>query len=252
MKAKLLTLLPGMRWIPHDIPAQEGGKIKTKTTSRNPFSSKHVSSKREINHGTLRPRKSTVSLSGADDGRTHAQGQSAFFATLPLEIRKMVYEYVVGAETLHLTLGSKRRYGHFVCEEAGEGSRGRECGCRVLVGGKEGKRLDGGCVGMVVVCRRMYVYNYSISFLLSTTRAKSICAPGTPSLYRISTARTPSPSCIQHICSTSPPRYRPNASRKSALYGYAGPFGRYHIYAADRRSASRIMKTRRIGCVGGV
>jgi hypothetical protein len=155
MKATLLGLLPSMRWIPHDIPNQDiSSKYKDRTTSRNPFSSKHVSA--PPYHGSLRARKSAISLNG--DARTHAQGQSAFFAKLPLEIRRMVYEYVVGVETLHLTLGSKRRYGHFVCEDGeGNGSESKECGCRVLVGGKEGARLDGVCVKMVVVCRRMYV-----------------------------------------------------------------------------------------------
>jgi hypothetical protein len=64
----------------------------------------------------------------------------------------MVYEYVMGEETIHLTMGSKKRFGHFVCEdEAG----GRECGCRVLVGGREGERLSSACVRMLRTCRRM-------------------------------------------------------------------------------------------------
>jgi hypothetical protein len=79
-----------------------------------------------------------------------------FFARLPLEIRKMVYEYVMGEETVHLTIGAKKRFGHFVCEGEGDVEE-KECGCRVLVGGKEGERLDGACMSLVRVCRRMYV-----------------------------------------------------------------------------------------------
>jgi len=159
MKAKLLGLLPGMRWIPHDIPSQDSASTKPKTRSRNPFSSNSTT---DSPHGSIRPRKSTISLNSQPDtdldARTHAQGQSMFFANLPLEIRKMVYEYVMGAEVVHLTMGSKKRFGHFLCEDCVEGEK--ECGCRVLVGGKEGGRLDGACVRMVVVCRRMYVLSF--------------------------------------------------------------------------------------------
>ncbi|KAF2822049.1 hypothetical protein CC86DRAFT_448466 [Ophiobolus disseminans] len=154
MKAKLLTLLPGMRWIPHDIPSQDSAKPKHKSKSRNPFSSKHAAAP----HGALRARKSNISLTSEPDAeldaRTHAQGQSMFFAALPLEIRRMVYEYVMGCETVHLTMGMKKRFGHFVCEDQCSGEK--ECGCRVLVGGREGGRLDGGSVRVLCVCRRMY------------------------------------------------------------------------------------------------
>jgi hypothetical protein len=66
-----------------------------------------------------------------------------------------VYEYLMGEETVHLTIGSKKRFGHFVCEEEGRGNQ-KECGCRVLVGGgREGVRLNAGCMGVLRVCRRM-------------------------------------------------------------------------------------------------
>jgi hypothetical protein len=79
---------------------------------------------------------------------------------IPIEIRQMVYEYVMGEETLHLTFGAKKRFGHFICEDSGEDAieegDGRECGCTVLVGGRGGgRRLDSGCVGLVRSCRRM-------------------------------------------------------------------------------------------------
>ncbi|KAF2029260.1 hypothetical protein EK21DRAFT_101325 [Setomelanomma holmii] len=150
MKAKLFGLIPRARWVPSDIPAQDTQKQKERK-SRNPFSS----SSKPV--PPLRLRKSTISLTSEPDpeldARTQLQGQSMFFARLPLEIRKMVYEYVMGEETVHLTMGSKKRFGHFVCEDEGAG---RECGCRVLVGGREGERLDAGCVKMLRSCRRMY------------------------------------------------------------------------------------------------
>jgi hypothetical protein len=150
MKAKLFGLLPGARWVPHDIPAQDGLKSK----SRNPFSSSK--SRADDVHGAVRPRQSTISLTSEPDDeldrRTQAQGQSMFFMMLPLELRKTVYEYVVGEEIVHLTMGSKKRFGHFLC---GECTEGKECACRVSVGGSVGARLDGACVKMLVVCRRM-------------------------------------------------------------------------------------------------
>lgn len=158
MRARLFNLLPGMRWVPHDLPSQDSAKQRQPKKSRNPFSSK--SSSTESRHGTIRARKSTISLNSEPDpeldARTLAQGQSMFFAMLPLEIRKIVYEYVMGEETVHLTMGSKKRFGHFVCEDCGgEGMDAGECRCRVLVGGREGERLCGACVRMLVVCRRM-------------------------------------------------------------------------------------------------
>ncbi|KAH9866070.1 hypothetical protein J1614_008634, partial [Plenodomus biglobosus] len=131
------------------------------------------------------PRNQNPALTSEPDAdilaRTHAQGQSDFFAKLPLELRRMVYEYVVGAETVHLTLGAKRRFGHFICEDrvrmrgggGGDGvdeeegeDRGNinknrhsntECSCRVLVGGrKSSAKLNSAALGMLTVCRRMY------------------------------------------------------------------------------------------------
>jgi hypothetical protein len=151
MKSKLLTILPRVRWVPSDIPSQDASKPKK---SRNPFSNKLQPA---LSDDSIRLRKSTVSLSSepdADmDARTHAQGQSMFFANLPLEIRKIVYEYVMGEQTLHLTMGSKKRFKHFVCEDGKVGQK--ECRCRVLVGGREGERLERACVSVLRTCRRM-------------------------------------------------------------------------------------------------
>lgn len=155
---KLTTLLPSMRWIPHDIEPPSSSK-KPKDRPKRSLLSRKPS---EPNHGALKRRKSVISLTSVVDeeldARTHVQGQSAFFAVLPLEIRKMVYEYVVGAETVHL-LFAKKRFGHFVCrgEGVGDGAGAEEgeCGCKVLVGGAQCGRLSGACVRMLVVCRRM-------------------------------------------------------------------------------------------------
>lgn len=83
----------------------------------------------------------------------------------------MVYEYVMGEETVHLTLSTKQKFGHFVCEgrDGGGGVEGgdeRECDCRVLVGGRESERLSSACARMLRVCRRMYVF---LTFSCPTT-----------------------------------------------------------------------------------
>jgi len=80
------------------------------------------------------------------------------FARVPIEIRKMVYEYVMGEETVHLTLGTKKRFAHFVCPvDNGEaGTQREDCECKILVGGAEHSgRLSSACVRLLRVCRRM-------------------------------------------------------------------------------------------------
>ncbi|KAF9739801.1 hypothetical protein PMIN01_02435 [Paraphaeosphaeria minitans] len=98
---KLSALLPAMRWIPHDIEPPSSSKKEKDRPKRSILSWKPT----EPNHGALKRRKSVVSLtSEADeelDARTHMQGQSAFFAMLPIEIRKMVYEYTEAAPHLY-------------------------------------------------------------------------------------------------------------------------------------------------------
>lgn len=160
MKSKLLTLLPSIRWVPHDIPQPDSGsKSKPRARPHRTLLSRKPSTP---DHGAPRRRKSALSLASAADeevdARTAPQTQSAFFARLPLEIRTMVYEYVMGAETVHLTLGAKRRFGHFVCAAGEQGDKGWEggCGCRVLVGGAgQSGRLSSACLRVLRVCRRM-------------------------------------------------------------------------------------------------
>jgi hypothetical protein len=154
----------------------------------------------------------------------------------------MVYEYVVGpSEVVHLTIGAKRRYGHFLCEahqigvesgsEEGAGVEGDgfeemgvdvvdedeervgvDCGCRVLVGGRESRRLEQSALAMVRVCRRMYVL--SLLVICSGTLCLQYHAyiefphAGTPKLYPRSTDHIPSRYCISHTCCTSPRGYR--------------------------------------------
>ena len=172
MQSILLALRPStVRWIPHDLPQPDGqpnnskkDKAKEKPRRRTLLSFNKAPS--EPNHGAPRRRKSALSLTDvADeewDARTHMQGQSPLFARLPIEIRKMVYEYVMGAETVHLTLGTKKRFGHFVCpsghsnmREMGAEER-KDCECKVLVGGAgHSGRLSGACLRLMRVCRRM-------------------------------------------------------------------------------------------------
>lgn len=179
---KLANLIPTTRWVPHDIEqdpgthSSSGKRPKDSSNIRRDHSqsqsqSQPASSKvrqflsrptrpSKPSYGPfLRRRTSTLSIIGdANDeiaSRTYAQGQSLFFAALPAELRRMVYELVVGQETLHLVF-AKRKFGHFVCEGTEkEGGEEYDCGCKILVGGAKGARVAGRCLGMMAVCRRM-------------------------------------------------------------------------------------------------
>jgi hypothetical protein len=161
-KKSLLSRLPGIRWSPHDMPSTEPSAELTNESSSSKAKSRNLFSLKASapDHFTVRPRaSSTISLTSEPDddvdARTHAQGQSTFFARLPIELRRMVYEYVMGAEIVHLTLSAKKkRFGHFLCNSEGDG---REYMCRVLVFGKKGSRLYSGGPTMLRACRRMYV-----------------------------------------------------------------------------------------------
>ncbi|KAF2123146.1 hypothetical protein BDV96DRAFT_481341 [Lophiotrema nucula] len=162
MKRRLRQCLPSIRWVPHDIPteASSQSQAQSQTQSHRPiFHILSTTSKetKDPNAPKVHRRKSTLSIPSEPDeeldARTNLQSQSIFFAKLPFEIRMMVYEYVMGEETIHLTLGSKARFGHFLCDQ----EESLECGCRVLVGGRKGyRRFEHWILGSLVVCRRMY------------------------------------------------------------------------------------------------
>jgi hypothetical protein len=186
IKTRLLDMLPSVRWTPHDIASPESSSQAKPRSRFSLRSSSLVSSSALAHHRPVKKRKSRISLTSMPDpeldARTLHQEQSLFFARLPLEIRRMVYEYVVGSETVHLTLGAKQKFGHFVCEDDDEESEGRECACRVLVGGKQSAKLDRACVGLIRACRRMYV----LSSLLQarTSRGDStVTGPDKPNRY---------------------------------------------------------------------
>ena len=153
MRARFRGLIPGANWVPHDLPSQNQADQK-KRPHRSLFSLKASS---DPQHGELKPRKSTISLRSEPDpevdARTRPQAQSRFFALLPLEIRQMVYEYVIGEENIHLTFSAKKKFGHFIC--GGQHLEGRDCGCRVLVGGKDSDKLNSGGARMLRSCRRL-------------------------------------------------------------------------------------------------
>jgi hypothetical protein len=167
MQSLLHVLRPSaVRWIPHDIvqPGSESSTHKKQSKDKEKPKRRTLLSfnkPTEPNHGAPKRRKSVLSLTdNADeecDARTHMQGESMLFARVPIEIRKMVYEFVVGVETVHLTLGTKKRFGHFVCPAADEvGCERRDCECKVLVGGAgHGGRLSSAGLRMLRVCRRM-------------------------------------------------------------------------------------------------
>ncbi|KAJ5058595.1 hypothetical protein J3E74DRAFT_7577 [Bipolaris maydis] len=161
LKATLHARIPGIHWSPHDLVSPEPSSSSSKPKSRMPFSLKSSAPDPAT---TIRPRKSrlgsttTFEPNAGLDARTLAQGQSLFFARLPIELRRMVYEFVMGEQVVHLTLSQKRWFGHCICQCETDGPRKgkQQCSCRVLVGGKKGARLDGGGAALVRTCRRIY------------------------------------------------------------------------------------------------
>ncbi|ORY14384.1 hypothetical protein BCR34DRAFT_599163 [Clohesyomyces aquaticus] len=186
MRAReLLSRLPGIKWEPSDLPSTDPPSKKP----RSRFSLRpHHPSKDDPTLDSpafpTRRRKSTLSLTSAPDpeldARTDVQGQSPFFAKLPLEIRIQIYELVLSGEgeTVHLTLGGRGRghLGHFVCEDEDQMDDSmKECGCKVLVGGRDCRKLEGWIVGFLRICRRIYseaistLYKFHTFSLLHST-----------------------------------------------------------------------------------
>ncbi|KAF2000862.1 hypothetical protein P154DRAFT_522141 [Amniculicola lignicola CBS 123094] len=173
MRSKLLRCLglPSIRWVPSDIPSegsmhqsQHRSLLSSFKAKQSPSSSSSKAKNKENNGRPIHRRKSNISLTSDPDPeldrRTHAQGQSGFFGKLPIEVRLMVYEELFvgeGGEVVHLTIRQKGRFGNFVCEEKEKaGTDGMECGCKVLVGGKDCKKIGGWRVDVLKTCRRMY------------------------------------------------------------------------------------------------
>lgn len=121
MRGRLLACLPAIRWVPHDIPS-EGQQRRARSK---PFSKKQLNPRVESLKPPVYRRRSTLSITSTHDpeldARTSPQDQSLFFSKLPLELRRMIYELVVGGEVIHLTLAGKGKFEHFLCEEGNLG-----------------------------------------------------------------------------------------------------------------------------------
>jgi hypothetical protein len=175
LRTKLLTLLPGAIWLPNDLFVPDIESPHQSDSSSRIFSRRKIAlhrgdtdkKKKGVKRNNAPPYYRKHNLSGiklpGDDGEilTHAQAQSLFFAKLPRELRDMVYSFVIGdAPVVHLTLGAKKqRFAHFLCcEETEQGQGNRQCGCSVFnLRGRRGSRLDGGILGLMRGCRRLYV-----------------------------------------------------------------------------------------------
>jgi hypothetical protein len=160
-------------------------------------------------------------------------------------LRRMVYEYVMGAEIVHLTLSmKKKRFGHFLCDSEGDG---REYMCRVLVFGKKGARLYRGGVTIARVCRRMYVLPSSSTITTAFGKLTECCDLGTLKPYHIFTARIPFPSFTSPICSTFPLRFHSHGSIQSVRCIFVGPFAPSPTCVAVLRIVLHTAKTRQTG-----
>ncbi|KZM22039.1 hypothetical protein ST47_g6778 [Ascochyta rabiei] len=186
LKARLRSIFShsAPRWEPSDIRSEDSRQRlnsdsqSTSTNSKDTPNERitfHIKSSPSItppnfnsNTQLLKPRKSTISLTSIPDpeldARTNFQWQSTLFATLPLEIRRMVYGYLYEGETIHLTIGERKeklgrrgiKFGNFVCTQEHIG----QCTCRVVIAGssleKSLPQVDAGHLGLIRSCRRMY------------------------------------------------------------------------------------------------
>ena len=156
MLGRLLACLSTIRWVPHDIPS-EGQQRRARSKA---FSKKQLKPRVESLKPPVDRRRSTLSITSTHDpeldARTSPQDQSLFFSKLPLELRRMIYELVVGEEVIHLTLAGKGKFEHFLCEERNLGfALGCGCSCRVLAGRNVDKRLGTWILGYLMICRRV-------------------------------------------------------------------------------------------------
>jgi hypothetical protein len=193
LRTKLLTLLPGAKWLPNDLFVPDVESPHQSDSSSRIFSRRKIAlhrgdtdkKRKDAKRNNAPPYYRKHNLSGiklpGDDGEilTHAQAQSLFFAKLPRELRDMVYSFVIGdAPVVHLMLGAKKqRFTHFLCcEEMERGQGNRQCGCSVFnLGGRRGSRLDGGILGLMRGCRRLYVTFFWLVSLCFTTLLPSRC-----------------------------------------------------------------------------
>ena len=155
MLGRLLACLSAIRCVLHDIPSEgQQRRARSKTFSKKQLKPGVESLKSPID------RRSTLSITSTHDpeldARTSPQEQSLFFSKLPLELRGMIYELVVGEEVIHLTLAGKGKFEHFLCEEGNLGfALGCGCSCRVLAGRNADKRLGTWILGYLMICRRV-------------------------------------------------------------------------------------------------
>lgn len=110
MHGRLLACLPAIRWVPHDIPS-DGQHRHARSKA---FSKKQLKPRVESLKSPIYRRRGTLSITSTRDpeldARTSPQDQSLFFSKLPLELRRMIYELVVGEEVIHLTLAGKGKF----------------------------------------------------------------------------------------------------------------------------------------------
>lgn len=123
-----------------------------------------------------RPRALTLPLPPASPARpdcpqqqqqqqtTRAQSQSRLFSKLPLELRRMVYECVLGGDVLHI-VRLTRRIAHVRCRGSSERKSWRHpCwghqsidGLYMGIIGSSATRTDGGVLPLLRTCRLVYV-----------------------------------------------------------------------------------------------
>ncbi|OCK73960.1 hypothetical protein K432DRAFT_387092 [Lepidopterella palustris CBS 459.81] len=127
----------------------------------------------------IRHALSLTSSPEAEPQRTAYQFSSLFFQKLPLELRRMVYAEALGGKVVHFTSLPRRRLGHFLCREAGQGrgtkrEGGWGCACRIN-DSRVYKRMDGMVLALLLTCRQ--AYSESIEFLYTHTTFSILYTP---------------------------------------------------------------------------
>lgn len=115
---------------------------------------------------TLRPRRLTIprqpdpDFEAALPREIEAQQQSPLFATLPLEVRRLIYHHIVGGQTIHM-MPTGARVGHVKCLREGKQkwSNGPCENCWSII--QKGPPFDlrshhGGMLPLLKTCRMVY------------------------------------------------------------------------------------------------
>lgn len=92
--------------------------------------------------------------------KTHSQIQAILFRQMPIEVRRLIYEEVLGGEVLHI-LRKRRKLGHYVCRVEPHLCLNRACLALTDSDGvwagwrNHSEPTDGGLLPLLRTCRKV-------------------------------------------------------------------------------------------------